>query len=125
MIGVDVQWRNQHGNTYDQKLGAVLASSDVPDVVVVPSWNMMGKIPGAIVGKFADLGPYLSGDKVKEYPNLAAIPSDAWSTTTGRRGAMDRGWVRPRGRRAGRWPHRPNGRAGGGGVGVDRVHTNG
>lgn len=78
LIGVDVQWRNQDGNTYDQKVGAVLASSDVPDVVVVPSWNMMGKIPSAIMSKFADLGPYLSGDKVKEYPNLAAIPSDAW-----------------------------------------------
>jgi putative aldouronate transport system substrate-binding protein len=25
-----------------------------------------------------DLGPYLAGDKVKKYPNLAAIPSDAW-----------------------------------------------
>lgn len=78
LIGVDVQWRNQDGNTYDQKLGAVLASSDVPDVVVIPGWNMMGKIPSAIAGKMADLGPYLSGDKVKEYPNLAAIPTGAW-----------------------------------------------
>lgn len=78
LIGVDVVWQNQDGNTYDQKLGAVLASSDIPDVVVVPGWNMTGRIPSAIIGKFADLGPYLSGDKVKEYPNLAAIPSDAW-----------------------------------------------
>ncbi|MCI3277841.1 extracellular solute-binding protein [Streptomyces cylindrosporus] len=78
LIGVDVQWQNQDGNTYDQKLGAVLASSDVPDVVVIPGWNMGGKIPSAIISKFADLGPYLSGDKVKEYPNLAAIPTDAW-----------------------------------------------
>ncbi|GGT90436.1 lipoprotein [Streptomyces coeruleorubidus] len=78
LIGVDVVWQNQDGNTYDQKLGAVLASSDVPDVVVVPGWNMGGKIPSAIISKFADLGPYLSGDKVKEYPNLAAIPTDAW-----------------------------------------------
>ncbi|MET9984136.1 extracellular solute-binding protein [Streptomyces rochei] len=78
LIGVDVVWQNQDGNTYDQKLGAVLASSEVPDVVVVPGWNMTGKIPSAITGKFADLGPYLSGDAVKEYPNLAAIPTDAW-----------------------------------------------
>ncbi|MGY0070055.1 extracellular solute-binding protein [Streptomyces sp. QTS137] len=78
LIGVDVVWQNQDGNTYDQKLGAVLASSDVPDVVVVPGWNMTGKIPSAIIGKFADLGPYLSGDAVKDYPNLAAIPTDAW-----------------------------------------------
>ncbi|MEU2422501.1 extracellular solute-binding protein [Streptomyces sp. NPDC007851] len=78
MIGVDVEWQNQDGNTYDQKLGAVLASSDVPDVVVVPNWNMGGKIPTAIISKFADLAPYLSGDRVKDYPNLAAIPTDAW-----------------------------------------------
>ncbi|MFD5653816.1 extracellular solute-binding protein [Streptomyces sp. NPDC127039] len=78
LIGVDVVWQNQDGNTYDQKLGAVLASSEVPDVVVVPGWNMTGRIPSAIIGKFADLGPYLSGDSVKEYPNLAAIPTDAW-----------------------------------------------
>ncbi|MFG2552424.1 extracellular solute-binding protein [Streptomyces sp. NPDC048581] len=78
VIGVDVVWQNQDGNTYEQKLGAVLASSDVPDVVVVPGWNMNGKIPTAIISKFADLGPYLSGDAVKEYPNLAAIPTDAW-----------------------------------------------
>ncbi|MFF0112060.1 extracellular solute-binding protein [Streptomyces prasinus] len=78
LTGVDVVWQNQDGNTYDQKLGAVLASSDVPDVVVVPGWNMTGKIPSAIIGKFADLGPYLSGDAVKDYPNLAAIPTDAW-----------------------------------------------
>ncbi|OIJ91073.1 Tat pathway signal sequence domain protein [Streptomyces sp. MUSC 14] len=78
LIGADVVWQNQDGNTYDQKLGAVLASSDVPDVVVIPGWNMGGKIPSAIISKFADLGPYLSGDKVKEYPNLAAIPADAW-----------------------------------------------
>ncbi|PWI15126.1 Tat pathway signal sequence domain protein [Streptomyces sp. Act143] len=78
LIGVDVAWQNQDGNTYEQKLGAVLASSDVPDVVVVPGWNMNGKIPTAIISKFADLGPYLSGDAVKEYPNLAAIPTEAW-----------------------------------------------
>ncbi|NUS77877.1 MAG: extracellular solute-binding protein [Streptomyces sp.] len=78
LIGVDVRWQNQDGNTYEQKLGAVLASSDVPDVVVVPGWNMNGKIPTAIISKFADLGPYLSGDAVKDFPNLAAIPTDSW-----------------------------------------------
>ncbi|MFP3986354.1 extracellular solute-binding protein [Streptomyces sp. E11-3] len=76
--GVKVNWRNQDGNTYGQKLGAVLASSSLPDAVVIPGWELAGKIPGAISNKFADLGPYLSGDKVKEYPNLAAIPTGAW-----------------------------------------------
>ncbi|MEV4944903.1 extracellular solute-binding protein [Streptomyces sp. NPDC053755] len=77
-IGVKATWQNQDGNVYDQKLGAVLASSDIPDVVVVPGWNLGGKIPSAVNAKFEDLGPYLSGDRVKAYPNLAAIPTDAW-----------------------------------------------
>ncbi|MGW0986175.1 extracellular solute-binding protein [Streptomyces sp. NPDC002486] len=76
--GTKVTWQNQDGNTYGQKLGAVLASSSLPDMVVVPGWELVGKISNAVTAKFMDLGPYLAGDKVKKYPNLAAIPSDAW-----------------------------------------------
>ncbi|MEV6998206.1 extracellular solute-binding protein [Streptomyces sp. NPDC093982] len=76
--GTKVTWQNQDGNTYGEKLGAVLASSSIPDMVVVPSWELVGKIANAVTAKFMDLGPYLAGDKVKKYPNLAAIPSDAW-----------------------------------------------
>ncbi|MGW6144167.1 extracellular solute-binding protein [Streptomyces sp. NPDC055140] len=76
--GTKVTWQNQDGNTYGEKLGAVLASSSIPDMVVVPSWELTGKIPNAVAAKFMDLGPYLAGDKVKKYPNLAAIPSDSW-----------------------------------------------
>ncbi|MER5210818.1 extracellular solute-binding protein [Streptomyces sp. NPDC002838] len=77
-VGTKVTWQNQDGNTYGEKLGAVLASSSIPDMVVVPGWELVGKISNAVTAKFMDLGPYLAGDKVKKYPNLAAIPSDAW-----------------------------------------------
>jgi putative aldouronate transport system substrate-binding protein len=76
--GTKITWQNQDGQTYGEKLGAVLASSSIPDMVVVPSWELVGKISNAVTAKFMDLGPYLAGDKVKKYPNLAAIPSDAW-----------------------------------------------
>ncbi|MCB8901295.1 MULTISPECIES: extracellular solute-binding protein [unclassified Streptomyces] len=76
--GTAVTWQNQDGNTYAQKLGAVLASSSIPDLVVVPNWILDGKIANAVTAKFMDLGPYLQGDKAKKYPNLAAIPSDSW-----------------------------------------------
>ncbi|MBA2944844.1 extracellular solute-binding protein [Streptomyces himalayensis] len=76
--GVDVTWQNQDGNTYGEKIGAVLASSSIPDMLVVPGWELGGKVPSALVAKMLDLGPYLAGSEVKKYPNLAAIPSDAW-----------------------------------------------
>ncbi|MBO1330861.1 extracellular solute-binding protein [Streptomyces sp. VRA16 Mangrove soil] len=78
IAGTRITWQNQDGTKYGDKLGAVLASSSIPDMVVVPSWELTGKIPSAVSAKFMDLGPYLAGDKVKKYPNLAAIPSDAW-----------------------------------------------
>lgn len=76
--GVRVSWQNQDGNTYGEKIGAVLASSSLPDVLIVPGWELSGKIPAALVAKMMDLGPYLAGSKVRDYPNLAAIPADAW-----------------------------------------------
>ncbi|WP_165987613.1 extracellular solute-binding protein [Streptomyces sp. YIM 98790] len=78
-IGVKMTWQTQDGNTYGDKLGAVLASSDIPDLVCIPGWELnKGQIPKAVDQRFADLGPYLSGDKVLAYPNLAAVPTPAW-----------------------------------------------
>lgn len=80
-IGVTMNWQTQDGNTYGEKLGAVLAGSDIPDLVCVPGWELQGQIPQAIANRFADLGPYLSGDGVLDYPNLAAIPTPAWQAS--------------------------------------------
>ncbi|WP_049565469.1 extracellular solute-binding protein [Streptomyces sp. SBT349] len=80
-IGVRLDWQTQDGNTYGEKLGAVLAGSDIPDLVCVPGWELTGQIPQAVSSRFADLGPFLSGDAVLDYPNLAAIPTAAWEAS--------------------------------------------
>ena len=80
MLGSKIEFQITDGNTYGDKLATVLASSkDVADWVCVPTWNMPPRFGSEIVGNvFEDLTPYLAGDKVKNYPNLANIPSDAW-----------------------------------------------
>ncbi|GAB3122012.1 extracellular solute-binding protein [Streptomyces calidiresistens] len=80
-VGLTVTWQTQDGNTYGEKLGTVLAGSDIPDLVCVPGWELRGQIPRAIEQRFADLGPHLSGDAVLDYPNLAAIPTPAWQAS--------------------------------------------
>ncbi|WP_405658139.1 hypothetical protein [Streptomyces sp. NBC_01166] len=55
--GTKVTWQNQEGGTYGQKLGAVLASSSMPDMMVVPRWELVGKIANAVTAKFMVLGP--------------------------------------------------------------------
>ncbi|MCC2316334.1 extracellular solute-binding protein [Cellulomonas chengniuliangii] len=80
MLGSTIEFQIADGNTYGDKLATVLASSkDVPDWVCVPNWNLPPRFATEIVGNvFQDLTPYLAGDKVKAYPNLANIPSDVW-----------------------------------------------
>ena len=78
-LGATVDFQVADGNTYGDKLQAVLASpKDVADWVVMPSWNIPPRF-GQGVGKiFTDLTDHLSGDNIKKYPNLANIPTDAW-----------------------------------------------
>jgi putative aldouronate transport system substrate-binding protein len=81
-IGGDMRWQIQDGSTYGDKLSATLAGSKIPDLVCVPGWELrQGQIAQAVSSRFADLGPYLGGDKALDYPNLAAIPTRAWQSS--------------------------------------------
>lgn len=78
-LGVTINFQPNDGNTYGDKIQTVLASPrDVPDWVVIPSWNIPPRFGQAAKGLFTDLSPYLAGDKVEKYPNLANIPTAAW-----------------------------------------------
>jgi putative aldouronate transport system substrate-binding protein len=80
MLGSKLEFELTDGNTYADKLATVLASpKDVPDWVSVPAWTLPPRFGAEIVGNvFEDLTPFLAGDKIKDYPNLANIPSDSW-----------------------------------------------
>lgn len=80
LLGSRIEFQITDGNTYGDKLATVLASAkDVPDWVCVPTWNIPPRFGSEIVPNlFQDLSDHLGGDKVKDYPNLANIPTDAW-----------------------------------------------
>lgn len=78
-LGATLDFQASDGNTYGEKVTAVLASpSNIPDWFCIPSWNIPPRFGDAIDTLFTDLTDYLAGDKVKEYPNLANIGTDAW-----------------------------------------------
>jgi putative aldouronate transport system substrate-binding protein len=77
-LGATVKMQPADGVNYDKVLPTLFAGDKLPDWLQIPSWNMTNLGFSGAVTKFADLGPYLSGDAVKAYPNLAAIPSSAW-----------------------------------------------
>ena len=77
-LGATIKLQPADGSNYDKVLPTLFAGDKLPDWIQIPSWNM-GLLGFAdAVNKFADLGPYLSGDAVKAYPNLAAVPTAAW-----------------------------------------------
>ncbi|MET4637953.1 putative aldouronate transport system substrate-binding protein [Mycetocola sp. 2940] len=80
-IGTDIKFQISDGNTYGDKLAAVLASpKDVADWVSIPGWNVPPRFGQAVDSVFEDLTPHLSGDLVEEYPFLANIPTEAWKS---------------------------------------------
>lgn len=77
--GSPVKFSPQDGNSYQDKLTAILGAGDIPDVLVIPGWNM--GIPGfgdAVQKYFADLTPFLAGDIADRWPMLANLPTEAW-----------------------------------------------
>ncbi len=67
---------------YTIRLNALLAGSDLPDFIYnSTTTNPSGAIPSLPAfakSKCADLTPYLSGDAIKDYPNLAHFSTYTW-----------------------------------------------
>src|SRR5215208_4081146 len=64
---------------YPAKLGTMMAGNDLPDIMyLLDGLAAAPNIPRFLQTLCADLSPYLSGDNIKQYPNLAAIPTYAW-----------------------------------------------
>lgn len=79
-LGIQVDFSIQDGNTYADKLGAMLASRDVPELLCIPGWEVekLPRFTEAVKALFEDLTDHLSGDKVSAYPMLATFPTSAW-----------------------------------------------
>jgi putative aldouronate transport system substrate-binding protein len=79
-IGATLKLQPADGNTYANNLPPLLAADKLPDWIQIAGWMDDNLNMGNGVAKFADLTSYLAGDKVKEYMNLANIPTAAWAS---------------------------------------------
>jgi len=61
---------------YPAKLSTMMAGNDLTDFILI---TLQAQNSSAFLkARGADLTPYLAGDAIKEYPNLAAIPTYSW-----------------------------------------------
>ncbi|MCS6711797.1 extracellular solute-binding protein [Brachybacterium sp. EF45031] len=78
-LGSTLQFQMTTGNDYRDKQAAVFASpKDVADWVGVFGWNPPARFDQAVEALFQDLTPFLAGDKINRWKNLANLPTDAW-----------------------------------------------
>jgi putative aldouronate transport system substrate-binding protein len=78
-LNADFQMNMVASADYRVKLATIMASEDLPDVMHIG--YDIGSAPGLadfFKAKCADLTPYLAGDNIKDYPNLASIPTHSW-----------------------------------------------
>lgn len=78
-LGSTLQYQMTTGNDYRDKQSAVFASpNDVADWVSVFGWNPPARFNQAVESVFQDLTPFIGGDKISKWKNLANLPTEAW-----------------------------------------------
>jgi putative aldouronate transport system substrate-binding protein len=87
-LNANVQFTVVPIGDYPAKLGTTMASEDLPDLMLFPGGLNVNttqagtaNLPQFLQSKCADLTPHLAGDAIKDYPNLAAIPTFAWKNS--------------------------------------------
>ncbi|PZP15531.1 MAG: sugar ABC transporter substrate-binding protein [Brachybacterium faecium] len=78
-LGAKLDYQMTTGNDYRDKQAAVFASpNDVADWVAVFGWNPPARFDQAVESVFQDLTPFIGGDKISKWKNLANLPTAAW-----------------------------------------------
>jgi putative aldouronate transport system substrate-binding protein len=81
-LGATIEFQQVAGADYAQKLSAMMAAKQVPEIVVMPSFTIPPRFTEGVGAVFTDLTDFLKGDEVRKYPMLANIPSDVWLGST-------------------------------------------
>ncbi|MBV9174977.1 MAG: hypothetical protein JOZ81_33370 [Chloroflexi bacterium] len=66
---------------FNAKWATIQSSNDLPDLMCTITRPDIPIVPAFLNARCTDLTPYLAGDAVKDYPNLAAIPTRSWKST--------------------------------------------
>src|SRR5947209_8672993 len=78
-MNANVQFSTVRSADYPVKIGTIMAGNDLPDIIhIYNGISAAPNLPDFFKARCADLTPYLSGDAIRDYPNLAAIPTYAW-----------------------------------------------
>jgi putative aldouronate transport system substrate-binding protein len=80
-VGANLKFMMYPNADYPTRLQTLIAGNQLPDIFVEQyQASTMQSEPEFLESQCSDLTPYLAGDAIKDYPNLANLPSYAWPT---------------------------------------------
>jgi putative aldouronate transport system substrate-binding protein len=77
-VGANLKFNAVAVPDYPTKLNTVLASGTLPDTIFISNGTSVDRLPEFVQAQCANLTPYLGGEAVKDYPNLASLPTRSW-----------------------------------------------
>lgn len=77
-LGVTLEPIIAPAGDYQERLAATVAGGDLPDLTLIVLSQAPDHAQVIQQGAWADLTPYLTGDALQQYPNLAAFPDYLW-----------------------------------------------
>jgi putative aldouronate transport system substrate-binding protein len=81
-LNATVKMRMVPSADYQNAVATTMAGGDLPELFYFNAFGITAsEMPRFLRASYTDLTPYLSGDAIKEYPNLAAIPTASWVST--------------------------------------------
>jgi putative aldouronate transport system substrate-binding protein len=81
-LNANVKMRMVPSADYQNAVATTMAGGDLPDLLYFNAYGVtVSNMPQFLRQSYTDLTPYLAGDAIKNYPNLAAFPSASWVPT--------------------------------------------
>jgi len=78
-LNANVKMRMVPSADYTNAVATTMAGGDLPDLFYFNAYGItVSELPQFLKASYADLTPFLAGDAIKEYPNLAAFPTASW-----------------------------------------------
>ncbi len=78
-MNIDLKLQMVGNADYTQKYATTIAGNDLPDIIMTPQ-ALAPNFPQLLEKRFTNLSEHLSGDAIKNYPNLANIPERTWKS---------------------------------------------
>ena len=81
-LNANVKLRMVPSGDYANAVATTMAGGDLPDLFYFNAFGpTTADLPQFLKTAYADLTPFLAGEAIKDYPNLAAFPTASWIPT--------------------------------------------